>query len=74
MRREDNSYPAREVDNEKNEQKGSKNAATNIHLDSPLTYEAVLDVGSVITVWAVPHHRGVGRMERSHLASSLEQL
>ena len=32
VRREGNSYPARNVDNEKDEQKGSKNAATNIHL------------------------------------------
>jgi hypothetical protein len=32
VRREDDSDPAREVDNEKNEQKGPKNAATNIHL------------------------------------------
>jgi hypothetical protein len=32
VRREGESYPAREVDNEKNEQKGPKNAATNIHL------------------------------------------
>jgi hypothetical protein len=32
VRREADSYPAREVDNEKNEQKGPENAATNIHL------------------------------------------
>ena len=31
-RREGDSYPPCEVDNEKNEQKGAKNAATNIHL------------------------------------------
>ena len=32
VRREGDSYPACEVDNEKDEQKGPKNAATNIHL------------------------------------------
>ena len=32
-RREDNSYSAREVHDDKNEQNGSKNAATNIHLN-----------------------------------------
>jgi hypothetical protein len=59
VRRESNSYPAHEVHNEKNKQKGSKNAATNIHLILRLTYEAVLDAESVSAVWAVPHHRGV---------------
>jgi hypothetical protein len=56
---ESDSDPAREVDNEKNKQKGSKNAATNIHLILRLTYEAVLNAESVSAVWAVPHHRGV---------------
>jgi hypothetical protein len=41
VRQGGDSYPAREVDNEKNEQEGPKNAATNIHFDSPLTYKCI---------------------------------
>jgi hypothetical protein len=32
VRRADESYPASEIDNKKNEQNGPKNAATDIHL------------------------------------------
>jgi hypothetical protein len=38
--------------------------------DAPWINEAVLNIGSVDAVWAVPHHRGAGSMERSHLAAS----
>ena len=57
LRREGNSDPANDVDDEKNEQKCSKNAATNIHLISPIICVALLNVGLVDAVWAVAHHR-----------------
>jgi hypothetical protein len=57
LRREGNSDPANDVDDEKNEQKCSKNAATNIHLISPMIYVELLNVGSVGVVWAVAHLR-----------------
>jgi hypothetical protein len=55
VRRKDNSYSAREVHDDKNEQNGSKNAATNIHFYSPPIIDSVLEVGSAGAVWAVPH-------------------
>jgi hypothetical protein len=73
LRQQGHSDPAHHVDDEKNEQKGSKNAATNIHLSSPMICVALLSVGSVGAVWAVAHHRGVAEMERPHLPPSLEQ-
>ena len=55
VHRKDTSYSAYQVHNEKNEQNGSKKAATNIHFHSPLIIDSVLDVGSAAPVWAVPH-------------------